>query len=216
MALEKQKIDKLSPEQEAQIPRYLEEYLQIGLSTDPCDRPKAEKAVRDSYKFLSMAEPLFFWAESPFEGAKMAAQLAKGNPAVGPEDYAALFANTEVSKSEIAAQADMASYGSFESYWVAFYAFISEQLPIEPTPLIEIAKDIVKNCGVYWTFEDVVVITNKPKKIVMDNGNLSNPEGKAIEYRDNTGIYAYNGTTYNTLSELKLAAKMGATEQVSV
>ena len=198
-----QKIEKLTPEQESMIPKYLEDYLKIGLDTIPENEPaeelqarrlKAEKAVKDSYKFLNMPEPEIMWRDSPFQGAKLAAQLAKGS--------------MEVTKAEIAEQADMASYGSFEAYWVAFYAFISEQLPIEPTPLIEIAKEIVKHCGVYWTFEDALVLTEKPVSITMVDGNLSNPEGKALKYKDGSGLFALKGATYNTLAELKIAAKM--------
>ena len=193
--MSQQKIEKLTPAQESMIPKYLEEYLAIGLDTTPCDRVKAEQAVKDSYKFLNMQEPTFHWCDSPFEGAKLAAKLAKGSD--------------DVTKAEIAAQADMASYGSFESYWVAFYAFISEQLPIEPTPLIEIAKNIVKNTGCYWTFADTVVMSDKPIRISMKDGSLSDPERKALEYKDGSGLYALNGSTYNTLAELKIAAKMG-------
>lgn len=184
-------IEKLTKEQEAQLPIYLERYIQIGLSTEKCDRVKAEKAVADSYEYLKLAKPKFVWCDSPFKGAILAAQLAKGDE--------------NITKQEVSEQAAKASYGSFESYWISFYAFIAEQLPVKHDHLIDIIKDIATNCGVYWTFEDIVVMTEKPIAIHMVDKKLHNPTGLAIEYPDGMGIYALSGTVYPTLMEMTVA-----------
>jgi len=184
-------IKELTEAQKAKIPEYLEEYLAIGLSTEPCDRAKAEAAVKASYKYLKLQEPTFVWAESPFAGCVIAAQLAKGDEVV--------------TQKEISEQSYMASYGSFEAYWVSFYAFIAEQLPVQKDELIDITKDIVKNCGVYWTFEDIVVMTDKPKAIHMVDKKLHNPNGLALEYRDGTGLFAVNGVVYPSMMEAMIS-----------
>lgn len=189
-----EKISKLTKEQEAMIPVYLERYREIGLSTRVTDRAKAEDAIKRAYAYLKHGEPTIIWAESPFKGAKIAAQLA-----VGTDD---------VTKEQIAEQASKASYGSFEAYWVSFYAFIGEQLPVNKDELLDIVKDIVAENGVYWTFEDTVVLTDKPCKIEMVDGKLHCEDGKALEYRDGSGIYALNGVRYATLAELTLATLM--------
>jgi hypothetical protein len=184
-------INELTKEQEAKIPEYLEIYLNIGLSTEPCDRVKAEAAITASYEYLKLPKPTFVWADSPFKGRIIAAQLAEGK--------------MDVTKEEVAKQASMASYGSFESYWVSFYAFIAEQLPVKKDGLVDIVKDIVKNCGVYWTFEDIVVMTDKPFNISMKDKKLHNEEGLSLEYRDGTGIFAINGTIYPSLLDATIA-----------
>ncbi len=189
-------IEKLTPEQEAKIPEYLETYLAIGKSTEPCDRAKAEAAIKASYEYLKLPVPTFIWADSPLQGRVIAAQLAKGSE--------------DVTQEEVSAQASLASYGSFEAYWVGFYAFIAEQLPVTKDNLIDIVKDIVKNCGVYWTFEDVVVMTDKPKAIHMVDGELHNPDGLALEYRDGSGIFAVKGVVYPSMIEAAISDSASA------
>ncbi len=178
-------ISKLTKEQEAKIPEYLERYLAIGLDTTPCDKAKAEAAITASYKYLKLAPPTFIWAASPFAGRVIAAKLAEGKE--------------DVTKEEVAKQAGLASYGSFEAYWVSFYAFIAEQLPVKKDELIDIVKDIVINCGVYWTFEEVVVMTEKPTAIHLKDKKLHNEDGLALQYPDGTGIFALEGVAYPSL-----------------
>lgn len=188
-------IKQLTEAQKAKIPEYVEKYLQIGLSTTPSDRPKAEAAITAAYAYLKLAQPKFVWASSPFEGAKIAAQLLKKSD--------------DVTKEEISAQNQKASFGSFEAYWVAFYAFIAEQLPVKKDALVDIMKDIVENCGVYWTFDDTVVITEKPTAIHLKDKKLHNPNGLSLEYPDGRGIFALDGKVYPSLLDMTIEQEMG-------
>jgi len=197
--MSKQKIiDSLTPEQEAQIPVYADKFRAIGMSTGPTDRAAAENAIRRSYKYLAASQslstdPEFVWADSPMAGAVLAAQHAKGS--------------LDVTQEEVRAQAEQASYGSFEAYWVSVYAFIGEQLPVEKDELLDIVINIVKNCGVYWTFTDLVVLTPKPTEIHMENEKLHNVNGPAMSYPDGSAIYALNGERKESLVEVIMAYK---------
>lgn len=188
-------IDKLTKEQEEQIPVYLDRYLKVGMSTEPCDRVKAEAALKASYKYMKLPEPEIVWADSPMQGAVLAAQFAKGS--------------LDVTKAEISDQAGKASYGSFEAYWVAFYAFIAEQLPVKKDELIDIVKEIVQNCGVYWTFKDLIVVTEKPIEIHMVNQKLHNEDGLAVKYKDGHGVFMIDGKRCRSLLENKINATLG-------
>lgn len=197
-------ISSLTKEQEAQIPVYRERFRQIGLSTEPTDRSKAEAAVRRAYAYLSesgsseAANPEIVWADSPMLGAKLAAQYAKGD--------------VNVTTKEIQEQAALASYGSFEAYWVSVYVFIAEQLPVKKDELADVALDIVTHCGVYWTFEDLVVMTPKPSKISMLDSKLHCVDGPALEYPNGDGLYAVNGEIKNSLMEIAIAARLESPE----
>ena len=182
------KIDSLTPEQQAKIPEYLEKYLQIGLSTTPCNRVNAEKAITASYVYQKLPPPEFEWYDSPKAGIRRAAEIAIGS--------------YDLTDEQIREQASKASYGSFEAYWVAFYAFLAGELPIEKDGLIDIVKDIVVDCGVYWTFEKTVIITEKPVAIHIKDQKLHNSEGLALEYKDGTGVFAIEGVRYPSLLEM--------------
>lgn len=213
---EQTKIDKLTPEQEAMLPVYEKRYLEIGLSTEPCDRVRAETAIKESYKYLKLADvKTVIWADSPFAGAKLAASLAEGKPIqelidINPElalhEDGSVLPAVKLTTDEVRKQGDTASYGSFDAYWVSFYSFIAEQLPVQKDNLIEIINEIVKNTGVYWTFEEVVVCTEKPIAIHMKDKKLHCLTGKALEYKDGSGLYAINGEVKSSLMEVILAS----------
>lgn len=184
-------IDTLTPEQQAKIPSYLEKYRNIGLSTRPTDKVRAEKALRASYKYLKMQDPEIRWVESPIKGAIMAAQEAKGS--------------MDVTVEEVRDQASKASYGQFEAYWVSTPSFIAYELPVKRDELIDIVNEIVEEVNVYWTFEDLIIACEKPKSIHMQNEKLHNPDGLAIEYNDGWGVFAIEGERYPSMMAMLLA-----------
>ncbi|MNK72099.1 hypothetical protein D3C87_915670 [compost metagenome] len=70
------KIEKLTPEQEARIPEYRDEWLRHGLSTEPANWEEAEQAVRDAYVAAGLEPPkIIIRLASPHEGAIGAAIL---------------------------------------------------------------------------------------------------------------------------------------------
>lgn len=205
-------IDKLTPAQEAKIPAYLDKYMKIGLDTQRSDRSKAEDAVRRLYKQMEYGEiKQFHWLDNPLAGCELAAKFAKMNPAEALLDDAPERAlSVVVTRADLANQASKASYGSFEAYWVAFYDFVQTELPVPAHALVDICKDIVLECGVFWTFAGHVIITDKPKAIrVKDNKLHSEKDLPAIEYQDGTAIYAKEGKVYSSLMEMKMAEKFG-------
>ncbi|MFB2919003.1 DUF6745 domain-containing protein [Aerosakkonema funiforme] len=59
-------IAKLTSEQEALIPVYLEKWRSIALSTEPIDRQKASEAVKAVYELIGEQEPLIVFFDSPY------------------------------------------------------------------------------------------------------------------------------------------------------
>lgn len=194
-------IDKLTPAQEAKFLEYRERFEKLGLSTKPMDKPAAEQAVMAYYKYLEGKGDTkipangikFIWENSPLEGAKRAAMLKNGTD--------------KFTSAEVQEQASLACYGSLESYWAAAYAFIAYELPVEKDPFIDIAMGIIENCGVFWLFEEVCVMTPRPTEIHLKDNVLHNTEGPALYYKDGDSIYFYEGKIKNTLLEVILAAK---------
>lgn len=198
-------IDKLTKEQEAMLPKYLERFKAIGLSAGVTDKAKAENAIRRSYEYFHkkdgscVATPEFVWAESPMKGRILAAQYTKGSE--------------DVTEEEVKAQYSQASYGSFEAFWVSSYAFISEQLIVPKDDICDIVVDIITHCGVHWNFVDLVVLTPKPVEIHLKNDKLHNETGPALLYPNGDCIYALNGELKGSLMEVAIAVRVGDTNK---
>lgn len=175
-------IKSLTKEQEAKIAEYREEFLRIGLSTNPCNRQAAEAAVTDAYRYLKLAQPRFIWTDSPRAASRKAAEL------LAESDKSKTF------KQHLRAQSSMASYGSFEAYWASFYCFIAEQLDVRKDELASIVRRIVENCGFYLIFENLVIMSERPVGIHFNQSKqLHRDLGPALEYKDGFGVYALNG-----------------------
>jgi hypothetical protein len=59
------KIEKLTDEQKAAMPRYVEKWLGYGISTEPADRRRAESAIRTMYEISELKPPIIVWCDSP-------------------------------------------------------------------------------------------------------------------------------------------------------
>ena len=60
------KIESLTPEQIARLPEFVDKWRQIGLSTAPADRPRAEKAIAEMYRQGGLKPPKHIvWCGSP-------------------------------------------------------------------------------------------------------------------------------------------------------
>ena len=71
------KINKLPKDLEASLPKIRDEWLKIGLCTDPADRAAAEKGADLAYETAGLEKPkIKIWLNSPDEGAIAATMLA--------------------------------------------------------------------------------------------------------------------------------------------
>ena len=99
----------------------------------------------------------------------------------------------KITDSDIREASNQICYGCHDAGWVSFYDFFLNEIKLDIDcirGLIECAKEI----GWWWPLRDYCIITNRPSKITFDvDGNLHNEFGKAIEYRDDWGLYAWHG-----------------------
>jgi hypothetical protein len=75
------KIERLTAEQEAYLPRFREQWLDRGVATGPCDRDRTETAVKKLYAAKNIPAPkIVIWMDSPLGGC-FAAGVLKQLPA---------------------------------------------------------------------------------------------------------------------------------------
>lgn len=64
------RIDTLTDEQAARLPGIRDDWLQVGLSTEPADRARAEAGVAEAYRSAGLEPPrVVIWLDSPMAGA---------------------------------------------------------------------------------------------------------------------------------------------------
>jgi hypothetical protein len=169
-------IDKMTEEQEAKMEVYIEEWLKICLSTERFTIGEARDIVRDFYADvleMNLPETLII-TDSPKSAwdAVCEYKLADG------ESKEFIYPYT---------------VGNMNSGYFSFYEFCEKGLGVSGyTPKWRSYLNTVK-FGIFFCFDDICIVSQKPISIAMVNGLLHNPNGPSISYADGFEVYSLNG-----------------------
>ena len=72
-----EKIMTLTAAQKARLPEFARKWIEIGLSTQPADREKAERAIKGLYRLAKLKEPRVIWLPCPISAALSAMLYAR-------------------------------------------------------------------------------------------------------------------------------------------
>lgn len=183
-------LEKLTPEQEATFPYYVDKWLKIGTDTTPLDFERAKEALLKLYDVAGYARPANVYRyRSPIEAAYGAALYEKTgeyhefpleHPFKDTLDAAKAFANFE--------------YG-FNSCEFSRFDFFARETDVEGLEAVAVMEEVAETCGWYASYEDVAFIQEKPLHILFDNNKLLHCQtGPAILYSDGFAVYAWHGT----------------------
>lgn len=164
----------LTPEEEIRRDQVREEYMKIGWSTEPSDRPSAEEAMTALYKRLGKAPPKFVWFDSPRAAVETV--------------YESTGKWVNLSGVD----------GSIDSYWVAFYKFAAGLVPgaCKEEDLDHLAEwdKLVRSTGPCWPYTNYCLMSERPCVAnYNDSEVLHCDDGPALEYRDGFKIFAIEG-----------------------
>lgn len=170
-----QKIEKLTPEQEKEYERIAEEWLKIGLCTDPADRETAEKGIRIAYQKVDLPPPeQIIWVDSPPAAARKAAELAGGTPASHLSGFV---------------------YGQHSAGWLSFYDAMNRILGIDVNEL-EGLMMVAKSAGWWIPLDTVAIVCERPSALSIDaRDRLHCENGPAVAFRDGHKYYFWHGVT---------------------
>jgi hypothetical protein len=173
------KITGLTKEQEDQIPIYINQWTEIGLSTEPADRPAAEEGIRRMYHQAKIPHPHIIWTGSPLGNAKALADTV-------PQEKRQETIHNSVSQG---------GYGQHDANWVGFYMFFREVCGLvkETDPLVGITM-VTKSAGWYLPHQNTCWISERHNVLHRNqDGALHCETGPALSYPDGFSIYAWNG-----------------------
>lgn len=215
------RIDKLTAEQEAALPKWRDMGIEIGLSVDKGEELN-ETTLRNSvdkvYANVNLRRPDWILSyDSPLAGLVATLELTKSSPDTfnkhSAVDYLAgldiNFADLDSLRKRLKKDSKKAqeilnytAYGTQDIYWLTYYQFFVSEVGVElspsPTPLFTLSKEV----GWWWPLDRAAVITRKPTEIHVRDNRLHNPDGAAILYRDGFAVYAINGVRF-TGDEIK-------------
>lgn len=183
----------LTPEHLELIAKVRDEWVEIALSTQRCDRAAAEEKVRALYRVRGFKEPsLFVWQDSPMGGIHAAAALSAD---IIPDDPATADWKALAPKDKLASQIGLDLSPWRDAYWLALLTCALPIAGMEPSAELDAASAAVKEIGWWWPMEDAVVCTERPISISRDKeGRLHNASGPALEYADGYALFAWHGT----------------------
>ena len=201
----------------ARIHAVRDESMRVGLSTDRCDRPKAEAAVRAAYVAAGLPEPeLAIWMDSPLGGAVACAAL-KGDQLWGQlwgQLRGQLWGQLrdqlwgqlgDQLRGQLRGQLGDQLWGQLgdqlrdqldnmsDAYWLAYYTCALPHAELASARLDALAA-AVKEAGWWWPMKGAVVLCDRPTAIHRDpRGELHHDSGPAMTYADGYAVHAWHG-----------------------
>lgn len=166
------KIEKMTPEQEALLPVYAEKYIRVGLSTDRMDKSAATSAVKRAYEIagLEMPENVVF-CKGPKDVQEKISKASNGK-------FGALHGTY---------------FGSLNAAQIAYLNFMDEVLDCG-LDQIKGLSDITHHCGIVNMFDTHVFISERPTVIRFDDTKrLHCEDGPSIAYEDGFEVYSWHG-----------------------
>ena len=216
------KIERLTEAQQSRFPEFVDKWIKIGLSTEPADRPRAEKAIAGIYRLANLKEPRVIWLPCPISAALsavcyaaiinhrlVAAAKSDTHPvrsAVGSAVYSAVGSAVRSAvgsavDSAVYSAVDSAVYSAGYSYfggsvWNAGYSAWADYF--DEVCAVAIDRNFLEmtaSAGFYWMLDGVCFASERPSKIARDSeARLHCETGHAIEYAGTGwGLTAWHG-----------------------
>lgn len=208
------KIDKLTPEQEAHLDRYLDECLVKGRSIEPVDHKTAEDTVGQTYALMDRDRPEFLWVQSPLEGYYLQAAWDKIHPMM---EAGHVFEPGEITRLGKEAVGDSTiheavkqqgssvvqpwytQWGWWSGGWARFAAFPEKHIEgfsYEPkdSEALAVWNRLADETHLMWVFDGLAVLCERPTTLQLnEKGQLHCTYGPAMKYSDGYSLYSLHG-----------------------
>ncbi len=193
------KIEKLTPEQEAKFPEYVQKWISIGTATDRLDFDKTERIVNSYRELINLKPAPLKIVKNPIEAWVACALFEQG---VKLEDIDAEMVdvfNGNPKKREIPRASLPYQSGSFFASVFSFYDYMLEEVDIEIDKELY-AKyktwEATSQLGCIYPLDEVTFVCEKPTEIHLNENNVLHRDGGPALSYDGLGdfkIYALNG-----------------------
>jgi hypothetical protein len=223
-------ITELLPEQRRYVDLYREEYIKVGRSTEPADRPRAEAAITQLYAAIGKASPTFEWGESPQwvvdriverspEGSLKRLMSDDCNDSLTAKSWEWIHWNT---KQSIKGSIEVLLIDSLQGprfatvskvpiapniTWVALYRYAADVLlvPYRSSDLekLHLHDEVARSCGYWAAYEEICFCVDRPELFELEESwCVAGPRfPKHVRYRDGFEIIASPWRSYPKLGQ---------------
>ena len=172
------KIESLTPEQIARLPEFVDKWRQIGLSTAPADRPRAEKAIAEMYRQGGLKPPKHIvWCGSPLSMCLTKEALSKK---VG---------------ASVGDSVGDSVYGQHDAAGLGFYDYFRDACGLtKQTDKLAELTELAHSAGWALPFRDICFVSERHDVVKQDERwRLHCETGPAVHYPDGFQIFAWHG-----------------------
>lgn len=164
-------IEKLTPEQEAAKPKYVEKWQKIGLCCDPVDRARMHEIIQYLYdKVLKKPKPeTKLWPSPAAAWKEICRIVGKKISFVWP------FID-----------------GHYSAGFFAFYDFFNKECGMTYNEHWEWYKT-TSELGPVFPFDNICLVSDRPEALKLNGDRIHCENGPAVRYRDGFEVYGLNG-----------------------
>jgi len=179
------RIEKLTPHQEAMLPVWRDKFTAIGLKTGPIDRGLVRSIVDDMYTCGGLKPPEHILILGGPKHGMIAANLIEG----GSHLPSVKECQSATSKPKVIWPA---TYGQHDVGWLSLYSFFEQQCGIAMPKMKGLFRQL--ELGWCWLYPDVAVVTERPTTLRLDEvGRLHSADGPALLYPDGFSAWCWHG-----------------------
>lgn len=100
-----------------------------------------------------------------------------------------------ITRQKLDEQLSSCCYGQHDANWLSFFSFFRIECNAPEVQNIEGLEIVCQNCGWWWPFRGLAIMTDRPLHIDRDEENRLHSENRmAIRYPDGFGFYMWHGT----------------------
>lgn len=202
----KKRIESLTDEQKALLPVYRDKWMKIGLCTEPADRPRAERAIRQMYTAAALNPPKqILWVTSPLAGAIVSAilkdesfwrRVSESSPGPRKAELGHSVWNSvgDSVQHSVGSSLEDAWYGQHDAGYCGFVDYFRQVCKLtDETKKTVVYMDLAQSANWFFPYQNICIVSDRPDIVSMKNGRIHSEIGPAIRYRDGLSVYGLNG-----------------------
>lgn len=193
----------LTETQIKELHAFQKSWIPIALNTAPLEYNKVQSTIDKHYKFLKIKTPKVVILPSPKQCIGLIAFL-NGLASEKRKQYIkelpeytefASFNHPNVKKESVSSH----DWGQLEAMWLSFCKFvwpISPEITKKEKDIINLWEESVRNLFIWYAFDEIAIVSERFTEVYLDAEYKLHKDGsKAIRFKDDTGLYAWHGTT---------------------